>query len=234
MGKKQKLCLISHILVWGGISISIFSIIFLLIYALALKNYEVKSIHKVFMALIFVGTAIPFFAPRYNPMYHFGYYTDPTIKLFTSRDGLVEGVPNNAYEEFNIATTSIVNSTIELREISKGIFECNIDNKKLKFDMRYWVRKRFYIYEYFMTKIQIDSTEEITKKNCLNKNELNTIKNLKLIIEIKNGKMKTYNLVSNHQTNPSFLFKYRIRKKWAVIKDIPQKSIETFYNYNYN
>ncbi len=233
MKKNQKYCFISHVLVFGGISISLLSILFLLIHCIVFKNYEANYVHLIFFVIMVIGIIIPFHAPSYNPMYHIGYYTYPEMKLLRSKNGLIEGVPNNCYDEFRFTFKKQFNQNrIEIVEVDQGIYEGTINEKTIRFDMKNWIRKRYYIYEYFMTKLQLETNDKKTKQGFLMDNTFSRQSELILIIKNNKNKSKKYNLVIAGKTKPSFMFKYRFRQKWGVIGNIEKKSIETFYNFN--
>ncbi len=55
------------------------------------------------------------------------------------------GVPNNPISEFDIPITKFMPDVLQVQEITTGVYEIIIDQKKYTFDMKGWILKEYYI-----------------------------------------------------------------------------------------
>lgn len=129
------------------------------------------------------------------------------------------GVPNNELEEFIISANELYNeNSIIVHETSKGIFRTIINNKKLIFDLSGWHNKGYCLYQYFISLIQINSSNK--NYNKMKKSlHISKISNLSLEIIFCNGKKKEYELIKNNKPVLKIKFKHRL----SIIHDYLKK-----------
>ena len=74
---------------------------------------------------------------------------------------------------------------ITVEETEEEIFETIINEKMIRFDMRKWNRKSFYIYEYFLTVIQLHFANLNNDEACFYKNNASRMKHLELNVKFR-------------------------------------------------
>ena len=104
-----------------------------------------------------------------------------------------------------------------------------INDRLVVFDMKGWHNQTYYIYEYFLSVLQVKLSNNDKKKIIL-KNKCNVI-DIELIIKKKNGNTKKYFLVTNEFTRLSFKFKERLKIK--VSNNFTKRiNINSLYDFN--
>ena len=176
--------------------------------------FSVIGIFILILSLIFMISA-----QYFNPMF--------STRTFSFHSGLIEGVPNNHKNQFTIKKQQLLNvNEIFLYENEKGVF-CTSDGLlNLKFDMRYWLKKKYYIYEYILTCLQLEYSKKLYKKAYIK-----NISNLDIIFICKN-KQKRINLIHNNWTSIKLTYKYRILKKLQLLHKDSKLKISDFYDFN--
>ncbi len=228
MYKNQKRVFKGYLLMILGIMISLFSIVFIPFYSNILKN-PLGAIPVIILLMsIFIGIFLIIISSNYNIMLFgdFKIFISPAFITGTNK-WFIQGIPNNNCKEFNLKYSEILNSKeIIITEKDKGIFILNLNDKIAKFDMRGWLRKEYYIYEYILTILQLNCKTKVYKTNIIN--DLN---NLKIIFIRKNGKNNTWFLVKNYKTFLTYLFKIRLKTKYEIIFQNNEKGIKNINNY---
>lgn len=238
MPKKQQWVFLSNVLLIGGLMLSIGATITIAVYIFLFQNIIGNIIHLILMIIVSIGIIMMLFSQKYNIMRDISYYGGKSfrLKMLGRCSGFNEGVPNNKYNDFDIDFQNILKGQTELclYQTQSGVFEGKTVNRKIILDMRYWLRKKFYIYEYFMTLLQI----ELIKYNKLDKGSLHkplfTAKNINsfnLIIYFGNKK-KEYKLIYKNKTVLTYSFKKRIKQKSFYIQQ-KEIHIKDFYNFEY-
>lgn len=174
MPKNQKNTLISYILFYSGFMLIILSLLTIVIYTIPFKNYQGNIIHLLCFIIMIVGIILPHIGMNYNLYLWAGYGKyDHFLRLARTQNhtGLIQGIPNNSFSEFNIKNIETKNN-IKLVEVEKGIFCGNVENKTIKFDMKWWIRKEYYIYEIILTMLQCEiiNSKNIPYKSILKSN----------------------------------------------------------------
>lgn len=232
MKENQKKILKGYIILFVGFILSLSSILFIIIYTNVLQNHLGSVPIILFLIFIFLGILLITISPCYNIMlmHNFNFFIHPAISTGSTK-WFIQGVPNNSFNEFNLNFNQIKNlEELIIKEVDKGIYISKINNREIKFDMVGWLRKRYYIYEYLMTIIQINSNRNIVKKNIFLDKE-----NLKIIFIQKNGQKKQKKLINKYRSCLSLLFKCRVRKKHKIISFYKQNKrydINDYYNFN--
>ncbi len=232
MYMNQKRILKGYIYWFFGFTLSIISLIFIPIYANVLKNPLGDVPLYLSFILIFVGVFIMKNSSSYNIMLmsDFNLIISPRMIV---KDGklFIQGVPNNKYEEFSIGANQIFSKKdIIVKEIEKGIFVTTINEQELKFDMRGWIRKKYYIYEYFLTIIQLQNESSIYKKY-----HLDNITTMRMSFVDKLGKRTEKILIKNSYTRLSILFRHRTKTKFKINTLNNRKmvkNIRAYYDFN--
>lgn len=217
-------------LTYIGISIMLISVIFMVIFGITINDKDLSGkIIFIFLCLSLIGL-IMFIIPG-----NFGVlFTYPRVnmrKLSLYYDYKHAGVPNNKYKEFKISFFDICSNHINLEEVYKGVYIGIINNKSVVFDMKGWHNQTYYIYEYFLSILQIKLSkgdkEKIVKKLQCN------VCDIKLNIKMKNGSIKRYSLIENNFTKLSFKFSERIRVKIKISNSYTSKiNINSLYEFN--
>ena len=188
MYKKQKRVFISILLAYGGLSIMLIMLILIYVYIEILNEIYGDFLSIIGIFILILSLIFMISAQRFNPMF--------STRAFTFHTGLIEGVPNNHKNQFTIKKQQLLNiNEIFLYENEKGVFCTGDGLLNLKFDMRYWVRKKFYIYEYILTCLQLEYSKKLYKKAYIK-----NISNLDIIFIYKN-KQKRINLIHNNWTH---------------------------------
>ena len=102
---------------------------------------------------------------------------------------------------------------LQVQEITTGVYEIIIDQKKYTFDMKGWILKEYYIYEIILTKIQIKFMMKNKIKSLCMSLETKNISNLKLDFLKQSGEKKSYTLIQDGKTKLNFRFKHNIKQK---------------------
>ena len=233
MFEKQKWCLKSHILISIGLILSVFGSSLFMFYTFILNQKVVDVFHFISIVSILAGIVLAYLAKSYNIMYSFGYSSGRMIRLVSlgKRIGFNEGVPNNQVGEFHLTYLDLLKEEkIDIEETEEEIFETIINEKVIRFDMRKWRRKRFYIYEYFLTVIQLYFGSSNNNEACFCIKNASKMKRLELNIKSRDKKSKKYILISNNRTNPNACFKRRIKLKLSFLES-KVFTITDFYNF---
>ena len=232
MFEKQKWCLKSHIFVSIGLILSVFGSSLFMYYTFILNHKVVDVFHFISTTSILVGIILAYLAKSYNIMYSFGYNSGRMIRLVSlgKRVGFNEGVPNNQAGEFYLTYFDLLKEEkIDIEEIEEEIYETIINEKVIRFDMRKWRRKRFYIYEYFLTVIQLYFGNN-NNEACFYKENASKIKHLELNISSKDKRSKKYILIRDYRSSPNACFKRRIKLKLRFL-ETKVFTINDFYNF---
>ncbi len=233
MNENQKKVLKGYLFLIFGIIIAFNFMIFIIIYANVLKNPY--GDFPVIMSLMFVicGVILIIIASKYNIMLisNFRIFINPSISTGSNRY-FIQGVPQNNFNEFILNFNEIINiKNLMIQENSRGIYTLELNNKIIKFDMRGWIRKKYYIYEYILTILQLNKKNKIFKKYFIN-----NIQELKIIFVKNNGKYKYMYLIKNNETYLTLLYKYRMKIKHNILSISGKKKhndIKNFYNFNF-
>lgn len=228
MYKNQKKVFKGYLILSLGIMISLCSIIFIPVYSNILKKPLGDIPVIILLILIFIGVFLIIFSSKYNIMLFGDYkiFINPAIITSTNK-WFIQGIPNNNCTEFDFRYNDILNSKeIIISEEDNGIFILNLNNKIAKFDMRGWLRKEYYIYEYILSILQLNFKTKVYKTNIIN-----DINNLRIIFVRKNGKNNTWFLVKNNKTFLTCLFKRRLKTKYKIIFQNNKKGINNINNY---
>ena len=202
------------ILTFGGIFIIFISIICMIISSIIIDDKELSGIMiSGFIGLGIIGFIMFIIAGNFNML--FSLYRNHGVKISLMYDYKKVGVPNNKYEEFKVSYNEICSKDIYLEEVFKSIYQGVINNRIVVFNMKGWHNQSYYIYEYFLSILQVELSKNDKKKmykklNC-------NIPNLSLIIKKNNGKIIKHSLVSNGLTMLSFKFKERVKIKISNI-----------------
>jgi hypothetical protein len=234
MGENQKKVFKGYFCLILGVILCFSSLFLIYIYAnIFLNPYGALPVIILFL-LSFSGILLMIMSQKYNIMLisDFRKFINPAI-CTGSNKWFIQGVPNNNLKEFSLNFNEFIHlKKILLKEEEKGIYILNLENKIIKFDMRGWFRKEYYIYEYFSTIIQIKNKNKIYKKYFIN-----NVPELKIIFMRKNGKEKCLYLVKNHKTFITLLFSYRLKIKYKILSMNDKckfNSIKKFYHFNEN
>lgn len=144
------------------------------------KNLSGKLI-LVAISILILGIIFIFILTRVNAKYatYAGYirskYGPPPREKFASA-----GVPNNSLLEFDIPITKFLPKVLQAKEVTKGVYEINIDEKRYTFDMKGWIFKEYYIYEIILSKIQTKYMPKRSIKSLCESLHINEINNLEL------------------------------------------------------
>lgn len=228
MYKNQKKVFKGYLILSLGIMISLCSLIFIPVYSNILKKPLGDIPVIILLILIFIGVFLIIFSSKYNIMLFGGHriVISPAIITGTNK-WFIQGVPNNNCTEFDFRYNDILNSKeIIISEEDKGIFILNLNDKIAKFNMRGWLRKEYYIYEYILTILQLNFKTKVYKTNIIN-----DINYLRIIFVRKNGKNNTWFLVKNNKTFLTCLFKRRLKTKYKIIFQNNKKGINNINNY---
>lgn len=228
MNKNQKMIFKGYLLFFLGIVLFLLSIILMIIYANVLRNPFGDFPIYIIFCLAIVGYSISISSSKYNIMLitNFKTFIHPIVTTGKSK-WFIQGIPNNKYSEFSLCYYQILKcSDILFKEIKKGVYVLEIEDKSLLFDMRGWIRKEYYILEYVLTILQLEKNKNIHKKNVIKK-----VEDLKITFLRKNGKVKQKNLIKKHKTCMSVLFRSRLYTKYRIISTYDQKGINNVKNY---
>ncbi len=228
MYKNQERVFKGYLIFILGILLSVFSLIFIPVYSNILKRALGDIPVIISVISVFIGIFLIIISSNYNIMLltDFRTFINPAITT-KSNKWFIQGIPNNNYKEFDLKYNEILNSKeIIIKERDNGIFILNIKDKIVKFDMKGWLRKEYYIYEYILTILQLKCQTKVYKTNIIN--ELNE---LKIIFIRRNGKNNIWFLVKNHKTYLTCLFKIRLKTKYEIIFHYNEKGINNINNY---
>lgn len=231
MFENQKEIFKGYFLMYFGVSSFLSSSVLILIYVNVL--HKPFGVFPVFF-LFFVTLVCPFiisFSSRYNIML-IGNFKNLFIPRIHTNNGklFIQGVPNNHINDFILSFHDIVGlNQIIIKEINKGVYIFDINDRIIKFDMRGWMRKEYYIYEYLLTIIQINGYEKIYKRHFIKYS-----KDLVIVFIRKNGKKRQYKLIWNNKTCLTFIFKQRMKMKNKILSycDYKNKNIRQYYDFN--
>lgn len=232
MYQNQRTILKGYILCFFGILISILSMSFMPIYANILNNPIGDIPIYILLIFVFIGIFMIISSSKFNIMliHNFRLFIHPAI-IVNDTKWFIQGVPNNPYKDFAIDLNQILDlKEIVFKEIEKGIYVLNVKEEILRFDMRGWIRKRYYIYEYFLTLIQLQNEKCIYKKH-----HINDTQTFKVLFIDKLGRKKEKILIKDYFTKLSFLFKYRTKIKFMIntlYKKKTNYSINEYYHFN--
>ena len=234
MTKKQKNTLISYLLYYGGFVLMIFAVFFIIIYTIFFNNYECNVIHLIMFILVIVGIILPPFAEKFNLYYYF-VMSHPNYKLkkalrLNPDYGFVQGVPVNDFSEFNLSFTTEDNKLVLTKK--KGIYYGVYNSKNIILNMRGWICKDKYVFEFLHTFFRL----QFIKKKKMSKEYLyKTIldKDIKeFILFIQDGKKeKKYVLSDDNKINSPLNLKIKNHKKSKFVDD-SNFSIKDFYSLN--
>lgn len=231
MNENQKTILKGYLCFFSGFFLSLISITIIVIYANVFRNpYGLFPVYVLF-ALTFIGYLVSTSSAKYNIMFltNFKLFMHPSITTGKTK-WFIQGVPNNKFNEFNLRYDQIISFTqLILNETTSGIYEFVFNDKVLKFDMRGWIRKEYYILEYFLTILQLNKNKDI----CKSKN-IKNIEEIKIIFNKKNQKKIQKFLIKNHKTCLPMLFKYRLYTKYKIISmyNLEAKNIKCYFHFN--
>jgi hypothetical protein len=146
------------------------------------------------------------------------------------------GIPNNKYDEFKVTFNEFCNDDLYFKETSKGVYESKIGEKNIIINLKGWFNKKYYLYEYFFTIVQL----ELTKKEKRNVNLITEklfsekINNLNLIIKDFKNKIHKIKLIENNYSQPKIKFRRRFVIKY---KSDPysigiKATLEKLFNFN--
>lgn len=167
MKENQKIILKAYIIFFSGLLLSLSSLVFIPIYANVLKNPFGDFPVIILIILIFVGVFLIQLSSKYNILLisDFRMFIHPAITTGNNK-WFIQGVPNNNYSEFALKFSQLNKlNEINIKEIKNGIYELTLNDKIVKFDMRGWIRKEYYIYEYILTIFQLSTINKIYKKS---------------------------------------------------------------------
>lgn len=233
MYNNQKKILKGYLFLYTGLFLCFGMIAFIPIYSNVLNNFFGDI--PIFIAIIIFlfGISIIFISARYNIMLLINYKCFISPCLLVSNGGwFIQGVPNNKKQDFKLYYSNLLKEKLILFiETKKGVYECSSLN--IKFDMKKWIRKKYYIYEYLITLLQC----ELSSKKIYHSVFLNSTKNVSLVFKCISNKESKINLVKKGHTHISFLYKMRMRKKYEILstysnKDITKLTINDFYHFN--
>lgn len=230
--KNQKKVLKGYLTFLSGILLSLIAISFILIYANLFKSCIGVFPIVISFLIIICGLFLIMMSSNYNIMLisNFKMFLNPSI-IVKSNKWFIQGVPNNSFIEFVVKYNQLVKyNEIIIEEMENGIYKLKLDDKILIFDMRGWIRKEYYMYEYLLTIIQLNGKNKIFRKQ-----KLSEIKNLKIIFLSKNGKKRIKYLIKNYETCPTLLFKNRIKTKYKILiinNKNKVSNVEKFYSFN--
>lgn len=234
MTKKQKNTLISNLLYYGGFILTTFAIIFLIIYTIAFNKHTVNSVHLSMFVLAIIGLITPQFAEKFNLYFYFSMY-NPNYKLRKAlrQDpdfGFIQGVPVNSFSEFSF-TISFSETNLMLTK-RNGIYYGIYNSKPIKLDMRGWLCKDKYVYEFFHTfyRLQFMKRRKMPLKYIYKTIKGEDIIDFLLIIR-KDKNEKKYYLSKNYKIKSSLLLKIKNYNKSKFI-DNDNFSIVDFYDFN--
>ena len=228
MYKNQKSIFKGYLILILGIILSLCSIVFILIYSNILKNPLGDIPVIISFISIFMGIFLIISSSEYNIMLFgdFKLFINPAIIVKTNK-WFIQGVPNNNYNEFDLKYNELFTSReIIIKEKYNGIFILNIRNRIIKFNMKGWLRKEYYIYEYILSILQLNCKNKVYKTNIINE-----FKELKIIFIRKNGKNNTWFLVKHYKTCLTTLFKIRLKTKCKILSLCNKKEINNINNY---
>ena len=213
---------------YGGIILMLIAGFCTVISSLSIENSEdAGKLILVFICLGIVGLVLFIISGNFNML--FSLYRNHGGKISLMYDYKNVGVPNNIYDDFKIEYTDIVKEDIKLKEITKGIYEGTINEKVIVMDMNGWLNRKYYLYEYFLSIIQLKLVKN--EKTQLSKSQKCNIQELNLYIEELSGKKYMQLLVANHMTQLTLKFKERIKIKSSQVFE-KKISISSLYNFN--
>ena len=218
MFKNQKKVFMSFLLAYGGIFTMVSTFILLYLYINIFKEPFGNVFSIIGICFLILSTFSMICAQYFNPMFN--------TRVHPIHSGLIEGVPNNHKNQFSFKINQLINiNEITLYEKEKGVFYNPEEELNIKFDMRYWLKKKYYIYEYILTCLQLEYSTKIYKKVFVY-----NISKLDIIFINRKNKQKKYSLVSNNFTCLTLKYKYRIIKKLQLISNTKKFIISDFYN----
>jgi hypothetical protein len=215
-------------LTYIGLLTIITSIICVIVFSIIIHDKSLSG--KIIVGFIILGIiGLIMFVIAGNFDMLFSLYRNHGGKISIFYDYKKMGVPNNKYLEFQVSFNDVCNKNIYLEEVTKGIYKGTINNKIIVFDMKGWHNQTYYIYEYFLSILQVMLANN-NKKKLIKELKCN-VDDIKLFIKKKNGNIKKYSLVKNQFTKPSFKFKERIKIKVSVVFT-DKININSLYEFN--
>ena len=234
MNRNQKQIFKGYLIRILGYLIALSNIAIILIYHNYLQNPLNDILFIILIISIIIGVFLICFASYYNIMLfvylelHVNSFTPTTPNAY-----FIQGVPNNNFTEYDLKYEDISKlQELIIKEIEKGIFVLNLNDKIIRFDMKGWIRKEYYIYEYIMTIIQLKCKFNVYKPNIINE-----IKEMKIKFIRINNKKSIWFLVRNYKTNLTLLYKNRMKTKYKLLFYYSKKGmyrISRYYNFNKN
>lgn len=216
------------LLTYIGIIFILIAIVCMIISSILIENSEeAGKLIFGFICLGIVGLLLFIMAGNFNML--FALYRNHGGKISLMYDYKNVGVPNNSYEAFKLECTDIVKGDIKLKETTKGIYEGTINEKVIVLDMTGWLNRKYYLYEYFLSIIQLKFAKN--DKMQLSKSQKCNVQEVNLYIEELSGRKHKQSLIANYMSQLTFKFKERIKIKssQAFEKKI---SIHSLYNFN--
>ena len=178
--KNSKKFYTKAILTYISIIFMLIAIICIVISSMLIENSEeAGKIIFGFICLGLVGLMLFIISGNFNML--FSLYRNHGGKISLMYDYKNVGVPNNSYDDFKIEYTDIVKEDIKLKEITKGVYEGTINEKVIVLDMNGWLNRKYYLYEYFLSIIQLKLVKN--EKTQLSKSQKCNIQELNLYIE---------------------------------------------------
>ena len=211
-----------------GIIIMVIAMLGMVIISLVIKDDNLSGmITFIFACFGIVGLLFFIFAGNFNML--FSLYRNHGGKISLMYDYKKVGVPNNSYEEFKLEFVDIVKGDIKLKETAKGIYEGTINEKNIVLDMTGWLNRKYYLYEYFLTIIQLKFAKN-DKMQLSNPHKCN-VQEVNLFIEELSGRKHKKSLISNCMSQLTFKFKERIKIKSSQVFE-KKISIHSLYDFN--
>ena len=234
MSKHQKKTLITNVCVSSGIILVFFGIALMSIFGFCIsdKNLAGMMIFVAFL-LVIIGFALLIIASRMSAKY--AYYAGrlrsmlgPPVKEFFA----YAGVPNNSFSEFDIPISKFLPEVLQAQEITKGVYEIDIEEQKYTFDMRGWIHKEYYIYEIILTKIQTKFMIKKKVNSLCNSLETSPLFRLKLEFIKLNGKKKTYILIQDGRSKVTARYKHNMKQKIVYFHHCEKLNVNPLYDFN--
>ena len=215
------------ILTYVGMILMLISIICMICSSLIFKDDNIAG-GFIFVFLCFALFGLILFLLAGNVDMLFALYTNNGGTISFMYDYKNVGVPNNAFNEYKVSFSMFENGNIYMKEISKGVYSGILKDKKIILDLRGWLCQQYYIYEYFLSVIQVNLSKNNKRK--LYKSQQYHIKELILYVEKENGKIYKYILVNAGMTKLTFKFKERMKMKSTLIFT-DKININSLYNF---
>ncbi len=219
--KNQQTILKGYLCYYGGMIISFSSLLIMIIFGNKITSSIKAFLFIIGIILVIGGIGLMLLSPNYNILYNCGNRSFFHPSLSRKANGLfIQGVPNNSRREFLIPYSQLIKENeLVFQKIAKGIYQLSIQDKKYVFDMRKWVRQKYYIYEIILTIIVLHyQTSFVEKKDDL-------------CIIFAN---KKYQVIKYGRIKKKILFVVRFSEKKALLKrfyNIKKLDINHFYSF---